>query len=78
MGDNDMSTTRLNDSDIRKKILTTINDLVCDFLYYDRKEDEELSAADIEDAVDDGDITIDDMVKRFESELREGLSVDDG
>lgn len=54
-------------------ILDKINDLVANFLYYDRKEDEDLSAKDIEKAVEDGEITVEDMVARFRSQLEPHL-----
>lgn len=50
---------------IRDVILTTIGDLVADFVYYDRKEDEELSESQLDGAIADGTITIDEMVEKF-------------
>ncbi|MEE9374509.1 MAG: hypothetical protein V3V00_15750 [Saprospiraceae bacterium] len=54
---------------MKEKILKTVSDLVADFLYYDRKEDEELPKGSIEKAIHDGEITIDEIVERFKSEL---------
>lgn len=50
-----------------------IKDLARDLLYYDRKEDEELSADDITDAIDSGDIDIEWMAAAFLAELKEYL-----
>ncbi len=58
----------------RDTILDTIDDLVSDFLYYDRKEDEELPLNVIEQAVLKGEVSISDMVAKFEACLRNGLS----
>lgn len=58
----------------RALIEHTISDMVSDFLYYDRKDDEELSGDDIEDALNAGEITIEQMVECFRKELEEGLS----
>lgn len=59
---------------MREHILLTINDLVTDFLYYDRKEDEELQRGMIEEAIKKGEITEDEIVQRFREKLHEGLA----
>lgn len=66
--DNGIKEATMNDI-----IFDTIDDLVSDFLFYDRKDDEELPRGTIEDAVEDGSITIEAMVAKFEESLREGL-----
>lgn len=60
-------------SNIKQYIINTIIDLCSDFLYYDRKEDEELSMQDLKNAVKAGEITIDDMVKVFREQLETTL-----
>lgn len=50
-----------------------ISDLIADFLYYDRKQDNNLPRGEIERMVTDGEITIDDMVESFRTHLTEGL-----
>lgn len=50
-------------------IRNTIVDLVSKFLYYDRKEDEDLGVGDIEIAVDEGVITQAEIVEIFADEL---------
>lgn len=54
---------------MKQIILFTIDDLVANFVYYDRKEDEDLTAQQLYEAFNLGEITIDQMVERF----REGL-----
>lgn len=54
---------------MKQKILNTINDLCSDFLYYDRKEDEDLSMEQLNQAVNSGEITIDEMVTEFRKNL---------
>lgn len=61
-------------SERRQIIENTIRDLVTDFMRYDRKEDENLSAEDIEEAVKSGEVTVDGMVKIFRDELTEYLN----
>ena len=56
---------------MKDTILSTIEDLCSDFLYYDRKEDEDLTADQLSDAVDTGIITIDEMVAEFRKHLEE-------
>lgn len=55
-------------------IANTVSDLVSNFLYYNRKEDEELPLGEIEAAIAVGEITVEEIVAQFERELREGLS----
>jgi hypothetical protein len=56
-------------------ILGTVEDLVADFLYYDRKEDEELPRGAIEQAVINRFELIDEIVAKFKEELIEALIV---
>ena len=57
----------------RQIILDTVDDLVADLLYYDRKEDEELPRGEIEAAIKAGEISEADIVEAFAAALREGL-----
>lgn len=54
---------------MKEMILNTIDDLCSDFTYYDRKEDEQLSMEQLDEAVKSGEITIDEMVERFRKNL---------
>lgn len=54
---------------MKQLILDTISDLCGSFLYYDRKEDEELNRDQLAEAVNDGVITIDEMVAEFRRHL---------
>ena len=58
---------------MKKLILDTVEDLVQSLLYTDRKEDEELPRGVIELAIENGDITIDDIVENFKQNLIEGV-----
>jgi len=51
-------------------ILAAAEDLAVSFIYYDRKEDEDLPRGAIEEAVKKGEITVDEIVSRFEKTLR--------
>ena len=51
----------------------TISDLVSCFLYYDRKEDEDLPRGAIEEAIANGEITVDGILREFKQELIKGL-----
>ena len=59
--------------DIKLIIKNTITDLVSQFLYYDRKEDEDLRVGDIEKALIDNIITITEIGELFQNELRHNL-----
>ena len=54
---------------MKKKILDTIEDLVVDFLYYDRKEDEDLPRGVIEKAILNREISIEEILEKFRQEL---------
>lgn len=54
-------------------ICHTIDDMVSDFLYYDRKEDEQLPNGAIESAIENGVITVDEISDRFKQRLLELL-----
>jgi len=58
---------------IKKEIENTIKDLVADFLYYDRKEDEDLPKGEIEKAIGSGVISIAEIITIFDMELRKKL-----
>lgn len=58
---------------IKQTILDVVSDAVMDLMYYDRKEDEILPRGRIEEALKAGDITIDEMVKCFERELKANM-----
>ena len=54
---------------MKEIILNTISDLCSNFLFYDRKEDEELSEEQLNEAVEFGTITVDEMVAEFRKHL---------
>lgn len=53
----------------KEKILLTLEDSVADFLYYDRKGDEELSIGEIQAAIKAGEISVDEIVAKFREKL---------
>jgi hypothetical protein len=55
------------------QIRGTVSDLVSDFLYYDRKEDEDLPRGAIQDAIAANELTVDSLVEWFREELTKGL-----
>jgi len=59
---------------MKEIILDTITDLVSNFLYYDRKEDEELPRGFIESAIESGSVTVDELVSKFKGELEGRLN----
>lgn len=58
---------------MKQDILNLVKDLCSDFLYYDRKEDSNISADQLVDAVRSGEITIEEMVKEFRKNLENTL-----
>ena len=53
----------------RETILGVVCDLVGALMYYDRKEDEDLPRGAIEEAVEAGEISYDEIVDAFRNEL---------
>jgi hypothetical protein len=58
-------------TDRRERILATVEDMVSNFLYYDRKEDEYLRMGEIEAAIKAGEITAEEIAERFRKGLGE-------
>ena len=58
---------------MKETILNTVDDLVGDFLYYDRKEDEDLPRDAIQKALKDGEITLDEICDKFKETLMQNL-----
>jgi len=54
-------------------IMNTIQDLVSSFFYYDRKEDDDLGVGEIEEAVGNDEISVEEMLHVFETEIKEAL-----
>jgi hypothetical protein len=54
----------------RKIILLCVGDLVSKFTFYDRKNDEELSGEQLDKAIENGIVTIDEIVEKFREELK--------
>jgi len=57
-------------------IQNTIDDLVGDFLFYDRNGDQELSMGEIEKQLKSGKLTVDAIVDRFKQQLIEATKND--
>lgn len=59
----------------RDLVFDTIDDLVSNFLYYDRKEDEELNVEEINLIFQSGAVTIEEAVDYFRQALTKGLDL---
>lgn len=53
----------------KELILGTIVNSVANLMYYDRKEDEDLPHGEIEEAIQSGEITIDEMTEQFKTQI---------
>ncbi len=58
----------------KQLILDSVSDLAKNLVDYDRRDDEELPRGEIEKAVAEGEITMDEMVEQFRMALMEELS----
>jgi len=58
---------------MRNEILAAVDDLVGAFLFYDRKEDEDLPLGAIKKAISDKDITVEEIVSKFKETLIQNL-----
>ena len=54
---------------MKEIILRKIQDLASDFLYYDRKGDADLSIDELNSAIVDGTITLDEVINEFRAAL---------
>jgi len=68
-----MNEFTLEEAKTKKVILDTVSDLVAKFMYYDRKEDEELGVGAIDSALENSIITLDEIMDRFKSEILKSL-----
>jgi hypothetical protein len=68
-----MKTKKVRVKSKREIILDTVSDLVGRFMYYGRKEDEELPLGAIEEQIKAGQITVEEIVAQFESQLKDML-----
>ena len=57
----------------QRKIKNLISDMVADFLYYDRKEDEDLPVGKIEELISSDEITMHYICTTFNRELFKGI-----
>ena len=58
---------------MKQVIKNVTTDHVSDFLYYDRKEDEGLPVGAIEEAIRNGEVTVEEIVTIFENGIRSSL-----
>lgn len=63
----------MSNEQLLKIIEDTVSDAITDFLYYDRKEDYQLGRGAIEQAIQDGVLTREDLIEMFRKHLIEGL-----
>jgi len=62
----------LNTTVTKDVILGVVGDLVSDFMYHDRKEDDDLPRGAIEKALATGVLTVDEIVEKFREEIEKG------
>lgn len=58
---------------MKNKILQAVDGAVDDLMYYDRKNDDDVPVGSIQDAVDAGIITKQDIIDRFKDQLEAWL-----
>lgn len=61
----------MTDPELRRHILHAAADLVGEFVYYDRKNDEDLPADVLQDAVRRGVVGVEEIISEFRSGLYE-------
>jgi hypothetical protein len=59
---------------VKETIFDTVDDLVSDFLYYDRKEDDQLSRDVLESMIASGEVTVAEITERFQQALMKGIN----
>ena len=66
--------SKLGPQEQRDLIAGRVEATVSNFLYYDRKDDEELGTDDLEEAIHEGVLSVEDIVEFFKAELEHNLS----
>lgn len=56
--------------ELRYTIFDIVDDLVTDFLYYDRKDDDEIGVEELDSAIKSGIITVEEIIAHFAKKLR--------
>lgn len=59
---------------MKQKILDTLSDTISNFLYYDRKEDDDLPVWEIEKSIKSWIISEDDLINLFKENLRDSIN----
>jgi hypothetical protein len=57
--------------ELKEVALANAQDLAISFLVYDRRDDEDLSAKDLEELIERGELTVDEVVATFRAALEE-------
>lgn len=57
----------------KETALSTLTDLVIDYLYYDRKGDEELTQQEMQELIESGELTAAEIVERFTDALDKAI-----
>jgi len=52
----------MNNQELKQKIINAFSDCMMDLFYYDRKEDDDLPVGEIENAIKNGIITVDEIL----------------
>lgn len=63
----------MDKEETKEYIFSAIDDMIIDFLVYDRKDDQFLPREVIENMVKNGDLDIDEMVDRFKDGLIQSI-----
>ena len=63
-----------NKEELHQQVMDAIHDLVADFMYYNRKEDEFLNVSELQDAFDRDIVTIDSLTAEFKKCMEEYIN----
>jgi hypothetical protein len=58
---------------MKQLLKDTISDLVTDFLYYDRKVDDQIGRGDIEKMIESKETSVDEIVEEFKANIERAL-----
>lgn len=59
--------------ELRQLILNEASDCASNFMYYDRKDDEDLPRGSIENAISENVVTVEDIISEFRKTILENL-----
>jgi len=60
--------------DKKNHALNLVEDVLSSYFYYDRKDDEDLSVKEMEELINSGTLTVDELIDQFSLKIRQTIA----